>query len=258
MRPSLVVFDWAGTLVDFGCQAPVVALQAAFAEAGVPISEGEARGAMGAHKRDHVRAILYDPMVVPRVAMARGQGPDAALVEAVYQTFAARLPSALQAHATPIPGAEATLAWLRARGVPMGGTTGYTRSMMDVLAPAAAATGIALDVVVCADEVSQGRPAPWGCFRVAEQLGVYPLTGALKVGDTPADMAEGRNAGMLCVGVADSGNEVGLDAVTWASLLPGDQDRRREAAAQRLRDAGAQVVLPSVAALPTWLERSWG
>jgi phosphonoacetaldehyde hydrolase len=61
-----VVFDWAGTMIDHGCRAPVVALQSVFAEAGVAISETEARADMGRAKRDHIGQIL----AAPRIAAA--------------------------------------------------------------------------------------------------------------------------------------------------------------------------------------------
>ena len=58
---AAVIFDWAGTMIDFGCLAPVEALLAAFAAEGVEISAADARRDMGRAKRDHVRAILgYD------------------------------------------------------------------------------------------------------------------------------------------------------------------------------------------------------
>ena len=40
MKPQLkaVIFDWAGTMIDFGCRAPVLALCELFATAGVPVS----------------------------------------------------------------------------------------------------------------------------------------------------------------------------------------------------------------------------
>ena len=49
-----VVFDWAGTMVDFGCRAPVEALVAAFAAEGVALSAEDARRDMGRAKLDHV------------------------------------------------------------------------------------------------------------------------------------------------------------------------------------------------------------
>jgi phosphonoacetaldehyde hydrolase len=250
---GLVVFDWAGTLLDFGCRAPLVAFHEAFREAGVPITDADARKPMGAHKRDHVREILRDPGITARVRAERGREPDEALVAEIYGAFGRRLPSLLPAHADPIPGSVEVLHWLRERGVRVGSTTGYTRAMMDVLEPVARRAGITPEVVLCADEVPMGRPAPWACFRIAEQMGVYPMQRAVKVGDTPADMAEGRNAGMLCVGVTESGNEVGLSQGALEALPAPERARLVAEAEARLQAAGAHAVLRSVAELPAWL-----
>jgi phosphonoacetaldehyde hydrolase len=253
--PNLIIFDWAGTLVDFGCRAPLEAFLRAFEEAGIPITEELARQPMGAHKRDHVREILHDPGTAERVRQRRHRAPDEALVQEIYESFGRLLPPLLPTHAEPVPGAVEALGWLAERGVRIGSTTGYTRAMMDALEPVARRAGIEPEVVICADEVPQGRPAPWACFRIAERLGVYPLSRAVKIGDTPADMAEGRNAGMICVGVSESGNEVGLSREALAALGTEDRERRIEAASRRLTGAGAEAVLRSVAELPEWLGR---
>jgi phosphonoacetaldehyde hydrolase len=126
--------------------------------------------------------------------------------------------------------------------------------MMDVLEPVARASGIDPEVVICADEVPQGRPAPWACFRIAEQCGVYPMSRCIKVGDTPADMAEGRNAGMICIGLSECGNEVGLSQEVLQSLSAEERQQRTEMAEKRLKEAGADVVLRSIAELPAWIE----
>ena len=57
-RFDLVIFDWAGTMVDFGCAAPVRALIEAFAHEGVIITSMSARRDMGKSKIDHVRSLL--------------------------------------------------------------------------------------------------------------------------------------------------------------------------------------------------------
>jgi phosphonoacetaldehyde hydrolase len=256
MKIALVVFDWAGTLVDFGCRAPMGAFLEAFADAGLPIDEATARKPMGAHKRDHVREILGEAEIIARVRRELKREPDETLVDEIYGRFGRRLPARLPAHAEPIPGAVETLQWLRARGVRIGSTTGYTRAMMDVLEPVARAAGIAPDALICADEVPQARPAPWACFRLAERFGVFPMSRCVKVGDTPADMAEGLNAGMRVVAVSESGNEVGLSRAELAALDETARNARIAAAAERLRAAGAQAVLRSVAELPAWLERN--
>lgn len=253
-NPGLIIFDWAGTLVDFGCCAPLAAFHTAFANAGLPISDDRARQPMGAHKRDHVREILHHAEIAERVRLELQREPDESLVEEIYQDFSRRLPGLLPAHAEPIPGVVETLHWLRGRGIRIGSTTGYTRAMMDALEPIARASGIDPGFVICADEVPQSRPAPWACFRIAEQCGVYPMARCIKVGDTPADMAEGRNAGMTCIGLSECGNEVGLSPAALATLSGTARVERIEAAGRRLREAGAHAVLRSVAELPEWID----
>ncbi len=254
MDIGLIIFDWAGTLVDFGCRAPLTALHQAFENAGLPISDAIARRPMGAHKRDHIHEILGDAEVAKRVRTDLGREPDDSLVGEIYHEFSMRLPSLMVAHADAIPGAVDALRWVRGRGIRIGSTTGYTRSMMDALEPLARAAGIAPEWVICADEVAHGRPAPWACFRIAEQCGVYPMSRCVKIGDTPVDMAEGRNAGMICVGLSESGNEVGLGPEALAALPPPERMQRVAAAESRLRAAGASFVLRSVAELPAWIE----
>ena len=85
-----VIFDWAGTIVDYGSLAPVVAFRALFAGAGVPIDEATARGPMGRNKRDHIADILLRaPGVASAWAAARGgAAPGEADVDALYARMA--------------------------------------------------------------------------------------------------------------------------------------------------------------------------
>jgi phosphonoacetaldehyde hydrolase len=251
MTPRLIVFDWAGTLVDHGCRAPLIALLQAFEAEDLPIDEATARAPMGAHKREHVRTILALPALGRRLPLALRALDDEARVERLYRAFAERLQAVLPAHAAPIDGVPAALCALRERGIALGSCSGYTRAMMDAIEPAARAAGLDPGPVVCADEVPEARPAPWACFRLAERAGVWPLADALKVGDTPADIAEGRSAGMRCVGITATGNEVGLDAAALAALPAPERARRLGVAAARL--AGADALLESAALLPAWL-----
>jgi len=79
-RFKAVVFDWAGTIIDFGSFAPMGAFQRAFAEFGIQISIAQARAPMGAAKWNHVRAILEMPEVAAQWQAAHGKAPDAAAI----------------------------------------------------------------------------------------------------------------------------------------------------------------------------------
>ena len=73
-RVKAVIFDWAGTVIDYGSLAPMGAFVETFGEFGVTITIAEARGPMGMAKRPHIIAI----MALPRVAEAwtKGHGQD--------------------------------------------------------------------------------------------------------------------------------------------------------------------------------------
>src|SRR4051812_16734871 len=82
---GLVVFDWAGTTIDYGCLAPAGAFVAAFAERGVTVTLSEARGPMGLHKKDHIRTMLQMEAVGWKWRAAVGRDWSEADVEALYK-----------------------------------------------------------------------------------------------------------------------------------------------------------------------------
>jgi HAD superfamily hydrolase (TIGR01509 family) len=55
-------------------------------------------------------------------------------------------------------------------------------------------------VLICAEDVSQGKPHPEGCIAAARKLGVSPVN-CIVLEDAPAGLEAARNAGMACVGV---------------------------------------------------------
>jgi phosphonoacetaldehyde hydrolase len=249
-----VVFDWAGTMVDFGCMAPVEALIEAFAAHGVTLSAAEARRDMGRAKRDHVQAILGYPEVATAWSAAKRAPPTLADGEAIYAALEPLIEAAATRCATLIPGAAAAAADLRARGVKVGSGTGYTRQMMSGILPLAAAQGYAPDVVVCAGETPSGRPAPLMTWKALIELDAWPARNCVKVDDAAVGIEEGRLAGCWTVGVAASGNGVGLDLAEYQALPEPGRRARVDAAGAQLLAAGADYVIDTVADIGAVLE----
>src|ERR1700754_4895286 len=79
-----VVLDWAGTMVDFGCMAPVRALVDVFAAEGVSLTAEEARRDMGKAKLDHLRALPACPEAPGQWTNAKGASPVEADIQRVY------------------------------------------------------------------------------------------------------------------------------------------------------------------------------
>lgn len=244
-----VMFDWAGTTVDFGSRAPTRVFVTIFERKGVPITEAEARGPMGRAKRDHIATILALPRVAEAWTVRHGQTPRDADIDLLYTEFLPLQEEVLADHADLIPGALETLAECRRRGLKIGGSTGYTRDLMNILEPLAKSQGYAPDVSMCADDTLSGRPAPWMIFRAAERLGVYPMSALVAVDDTPVGIEAGRNAGAWTVGVTKTGNGIGLSPAALESLDKSDLEARMEKVSADLIHAGAHFVIEGVADL---------
>jgi phosphonoacetaldehyde hydrolase len=243
---KMVVLDWAGTTVDFGCFAPAGVFSRVFAENGVEISMREAREPMGLHKRDHIRSITQMERVAAAWTAHHGRACTEADVEAMFERFVPLQLDVIADHAELIPEVPVAQAGFRRRQLKIGTTTGYNTQMMEMLAPRAKRQGYEPDFIVCASEVPAGRPAPWMALRNAEKLGVYPLEACVKIGDTPSDIAEGLNAGMWSVGVLLSSNELGMSQEEIRRCPAEELARRKDWARQRLLGAGAHFVIDTL------------
>ena len=242
-----VILDWAGTTVDHGSLAPVRVLQEVFAKRGVPISEEEARRDMGVLKKDHIRKILFGKNVAARWHKAVGHDPVEANVESLFASFVPLQLECLVKYSTVIDGVAETVARLRKRGIKIGSTTGYTRAMLEMILHPAAAQGYAPDCAITPDDVGAGRPHPWMIYANAIRMQIEPLEAIVKIGDTPVDIEEGLRAGVWTVGVARTGNMVGLSAEDFGALAPAEQATRLRNARRTLSAAGAHEVIDAVA-----------
>lgn len=126
-RVTAVIFDWAGTTVDHGSLAPVRTLQKLFAGQGIAISEREARRDMGIPKKEHIRALLQ---------IKGGRPPAEADVQRLFEEFIPMQMECLAKYSAVIPGVAETVKKLRARGIRIGSTTGYTRPCSKCFSPA--------------------------------------------------------------------------------------------------------------------------
>ncbi|HEX7491184.1 MAG TPA: phosphonoacetaldehyde hydrolase [Candidatus Limnocylindrales bacterium] len=253
-RIKAVVLDWAGTTQDYGSQAPVGAFREVFARKGVPITTAQARGPMGIYKLDHIRAIAAMPEVAERWQKTHGRPCSEDDIQAMYVDLVPIQEAVLPLFCDLIPGATQAIAEIRARGYKIGSTTGYPRSVGAIAARIAAEQGYEPDVMVCADEVTAGRPEPWMLLRAMAEMRVFPPSSVVKVGDTDADIAEGLNAGAWTVGVTKTGNYVGLDSAELASLPSGERTALIRGAGERLRRAGAHFLIGSIGELPPVLD----
>lgn len=239
-----IIFDIAGTVVDFGSRAPVLAMKELFSKhADTHVVEEVLRRPMGKPKREHIADVCKEVGISDK------------RVDELYTVFKPmQVEWAARRNQWVDEGVPIMLQALLRSDVKLAFTTGYNREMTEPFAKKLAdvlgskAHGVP---IITADDVKRGRPWPDMCLVAASKMELMPFN-CTKVGDTVADMQEGRAAGMQeTVGVAATGNEVGVDERTWYCW---SAEKRLEAfnrAAERLEKAGAQVVLPKVTDLLT-------
>ena len=253
-RLQAVILDWAGTTVDFGSLAPVRTLQRVFARAEIALTEAEARRDMGLPKKDHIRQILFIARVRDEWIRAHGRAPGEPDVERMYEDFIPLQFSCLLEYSAVIPGVVEATERFRGRGLKIGTTTGYTREMLDLLVAASRKAGYVADCNLVPGDVGCGRPHPFMIYESAVRLKVYPLAAVVKIGDTPADVHEGLNAGAWSVGVAATGNMVGLSQSEFEALSETKREARLLTARAELEKAGAHYVVDSVAEVDSVLD----
>lgn len=249
-----VVLDWAGTAVDYGSFAPTAVFLRLFESRDVKITPADARSGMGLMKKDHLRTILARPAVAEDWIVVHGRPASEQDIDDLFNDFVPMQLAVLKDYAEPIPGLLDVIKDIRGNGIKIGSTTGYIRSMMDVLAPEAKKNGYEPDCIVCPDDVPAGRPFPWMCYQNAMQLGVYPMQAMVKVGDTLPDIEEGLNAGMWTVGISLTGNLLGMSEAEVAEL---SAERRIETCNKietQLYQAGAHIVIDGIWDLPDSLD----
>ena len=245
-----VVFDWAGTIVDFGSLAPMGAFVRLFANHGITISIAQARVPMGLPKLAHIEALGAMPEIAAQWQQVKGRSFSAADAAALLQEFVPMSAASAMEHSDFIPGFEDSYAWLQQQGIGVATTTGYTRFIMEPLLAKAAQTGFAPVRTICCDDVAQSRPSPLGmqaCMASLELDGQSERV--VKVDDTVPGLQEGINAGCWTVGVAASGNALGWSWDQWVQASEDERALALVSARRSLLDAGAHEVIDSVADL---------
>jgi phosphonoacetaldehyde hydrolase len=249
-----VLLDWAGTTMDFGCMAPAVVFVEVFKRKKVPITVEEARAPMGAHKRVHIQRITELESVRRRWQEAYGRLPNEGDVNAMFTDFVPLQLECLSTYSALIPGTLEAVAALRSRGIKIGSTTGYLTEMMKINQADAKRQGYEPDSTVCAADVPAGRPYPYMCLQNVIKLGVSAVQACVKIDDTIPGVEEGLNAGMWTIGLAVSGNEVGMMLDEWRALAAAEQQARRERAHTRMAQCGAHYVVDTIADIMPCIE----
>jgi len=255
MTIQAVIFDWAGTTIDYGSRAPIVAFQKAFENVGIKISEAEIRQDMGLDKYTHIHKIINLP-AVQNDWQARFQVlPTSDDCDRIYLDFKDILLASLTDFAQLKPGMTATIDYMNTNQIAYGTTTGYDAEMLAIVLPIAANQGYQPTVNITSEQTNGiGRPAPAMLELACDQLEIKDYTTVLKVGDSINDILEGQNADAITVGLIDGSNLMGLSQTEFEALTTAEQTELRMKITAQYEAVGADHILQSMADLPALID----
>ena len=250
-----VIFDWAGTSIDFGCFAPLNVFVEIFKSKGIDISIAEARGPMGMLKIDHVRTLLQLPRISAIWHEKFGKDFNENDVKELYSRFEPAMQLSVANYTDVLDGVLECVAELRRRGIKIGSTTGYPRVLMDIVVPEAKKKGYFPDCMVTAEDVGgYGRPYPFMLQENMKRLGLENTRSVVKVGDTVSDIKEAINAGVWAVGVIVGSSEMGLNENEYKALNEKEQKLISKRVKQAFLQAGADFVINNMNELPALID----
>jgi phosphonoacetaldehyde hydrolase len=240
--------------VDYGCFAPVNAFVKAFEAYGITPTMDETREPMGMEKRAHIAKMLEGERLAKLWLDKHGNPPTDADIDGIYSKFEPALFETLADYTDPLPGVIEAVQKIRNMGISIGSTTGYTKAMMDVVVPLSKEKGYSPDCLVCPEDVGSGRPKPYMVWRNLEQLKVSDVRQVIKIGDTAADMEEGRNSGCICVGVLKGSSMLGLSEKEVAEMEKSELASLLASTERRYIEAGSNYVIDDISKLPNLIE----
>jgi phosphonoacetaldehyde hydrolase len=240
-----LVLDWSGTTADIYVLAPAVVFVEVFQKHGIEISMAEARGPMGLRKDLHIKELTLVPEIAERWKGVHGSYPDQGSVDAMFADFVPMQLACLRQYTNLLPHvAEVTQAFQK-QGIKIGSSTGFVRSMVDILEEDAKKQGYTPDASVAGDEVEHGaRPKPFMVYRNLDLMDIHPIQSVVKVDDTVSGIGEALEAGCWGVGIASYSNYMDIDSMEHAaSLSESEMARRLNLTRDILRKAGAHYVI---------------
>ena len=255
-KVQAIILDWSGTTADAYVVAPAVVFVEVFKRQKVEISMAEARGPMVLRKDLHIKALTETDEIKERWKGVYGKYPDQSDVDRMFADFVPLQLDCLRKYTTLLPGVAEVTQRLQKQGIKLGSTTGFVRSMVDILEEDAAKQGYKPDASVAGDEVTNGaRPSPHMVFKNLDMLNITPIHSVVKVDDTISGVGEAVNAGCWGIGVTRYSNYMDVDTPEDGEKLSDNEIAKRVAKTKDLLEkAGAHYVIESIADIEPVIE----
>ena len=245
-----IVFDLAGTLIDFGSLAPSKVLIHIFNKIGIPISRKEAIGPMGIEKRAHISQLINTKKINLQWKKKYKKKPSKNDIDKLFKLFNPELKKIIKKHSKFISGSKRTIEFIKKKKIKIATNTGYSDDILKTILPELKKQGFTPDISYSSSHAKIGRPSAEIIYKIFSELNITKGSNCIKVDDTIPGLLEGVNAGMWVVGVIFSGNEFGKTEVEFNKLSFKDKTKFRKKIKKKFEKVGAHYVIDTIKDLP--------
>jgi phosphonoacetaldehyde hydrolase len=183
---------------------------------------------MGLRKDLHILELTKVPEIRERWKTVYGKYPDQSDVDDMFKYFVPMQLACLRKYTTLLPHVAEVTQKFQKEGIKIGSSTGFVRSMVDILEEDTKKQGYTPDASVAGDEVINGaRPKPFMVYRNLDLMNVNPIQSVVKVDDTVSGVGEALETGCWGVGIARYSNYMDMDTLEEAGSLSEEEIQRR-------------------------------
>ena len=194
---QLAMFDMAGTTVNDkvdGHPLMVISMMRAFAKHGIELSPDAINKHRGKQKSEAIQTLLKEVVELSPTDAER-------VSDGVYREFLHELESNLSS-ISEIDGNTELFRYLKSKDIYVGVGSGFPNQVVQaIISQLGWLDKGLLDYVGSAEQIGVGRPNPKMILDAMERLNITDGRKVLKIGDTVADVQEGKNANAWTVAV---------------------------------------------------------
>lgn len=239
-----VIFDWAGTTIDYGNQAPVLAIRKAFQQFGLQVGRRQLYQSNGVDPLTRIQQLLSaDDLKQAWYIKHPDIDVKAGAIE-IYKWFNRDLIETLPQVAKVKAGIPTLISYLRTQDIRFATTSVYTAPMLSQVLPLASEQGFDPQINITAEDVEGvSRPCPDMLNLAIDKLRIRDCHSVIQVGDTPADILAGQAAGVTTVGIIEGSSLIGLSEEEFSHLPFAKRNSLNNEAAAKLQRAGADYIV---------------
>ena len=254
-KVEAIVFDLAGTLIDFGSLAPSQVLIELFDRFGIKITRKQAIGPMGIEKRAHIKALLTTRIINLQWKKKFKSKPTDKDIDKLFKLFNPELKKIIKKHSKFISGSKNTIDFIKNKKIKIGINTGYSEEILNVILSELKKQRFIPDVSYSSSYTKIGRPSAEIIYRIFSDLNITKGSNCIKVDDTIPGLQEGLNAGMWVIGVIFSGNEFGKNENEFNKLTNKEKLKFRKKISYKFKKMGAHYVIDTIKDLPKIIDQ---